>query len=111
LNLVQREAIPAFLPRAQAQGVAVLVRNPRDQGYLTSAGSDIMAETYEKSSEEVRLRMEQARRYHFLIRSDRTLAQAALQFLLPLSGVTAVLPRLYRRKELIECLGALQVLP
>ncbi len=109
INLVQREAIPEFLPRAQAQGVAVLVRNPRDQGYLTSDGSDIMAETYEKSSEEVRLRKENAQRYRYLVRSDRTLAQAAIQFLLQLSGVTVVLPRLYRRKELAECLDTLRV--
>ena len=108
LNLVQRQAIADLLPRAQAHGVAVLARNPRDQGYLTTTGSDIMAETYEKTSQEVQTRMEQAKRFHFLVRSDRTLAQAALGFLLQVPGVAVVLPRLYRRPDLAETLGTLQ---
>jgi len=106
VNLVQRQAIESFLPQACAQGLAVLVRNPRDQGYLTAAGSDIMAETYDKTSLEVQIRMEQAQRCHFLIQNRRTLAQAAIQFLLQLPGVTVVLPRLYQCQQLAEILAA-----
>jgi aryl-alcohol dehydrogenase-like predicted oxidoreductase len=80
----------------------VLVRNPRDQGYLTDRGSDIMADSYEKSASEVRQRIERAQCFRFLVRDGRTLSQAAIQFLLQLPGVTAVLPRLFRRKELVE---------
>ena len=108
VNLVQRQAITSLLPQAHAQGVAVLARNPRDQGYLTTDGSDIMAETYEKTPREVQVRIEQAQRCRFLVRDRRTLAQAAIQFLLQLPEVTVVLPRLYRRQELIEVIDALR---
>lgn len=108
INLVQRQAITEWLPQAHARGLAVLVRNPRDQGYLTAEGSDIMAETYEKTRQQVQRRIEQARRCRFLVRENRTLAQAALQYLLQLPGVSVVLPRLYRRSQLAEILTAAQ---
>ncbi len=108
INLVQRQAIASWLPQARKLGLAVLVRNPRDQGYLTTDGSDIMAETYEKTQQQVRSRMERARRCQFLVRDNRTLAQAALLYLLQLPGVSSVLPRLYRREQLTEILASPQ---
>jgi len=94
----------------------VMVNGPSEifverQGHLTRAGSDIMAETYSQSPREVAQRMERARQFHFLVRERRTLAQAALQFLLQLDGVTAVLPRLFRRQDLKEVLGTLTAEP
>lgn len=111
INLVEQRAVASVLPLAQTRGVAVLVRNPRDQGHLTAAGSDIMAETYSQSPGEVAQRMERARRFRFLAGPRRTLAQAALQFLLQLDGVTTVLPRLFRRQDLAEVLGTLAAEP
>jgi len=111
MNVADQRAVARILPLAQARGVAVLIRNPRDQGHLTTAGSDIMAETYSQSPREVAERMECARRFHFLISKRRTLAQAALRFLLQLPGVTTVLPRLFRRQDLEEVLGTLAAEP
>lgn len=111
MSLVEQQAMARFLPQARARGVAVLIRNPRDQGHLTAAGSDIMAETYSQSPREAARRIERARYFRFLVRPQRTLAQAALQFLLQLDGVTTVLPRLFRREDLAEVLGTLTAEP
>ena len=111
LSLVEQQAVTQLLPPALSRGVAVLVRNPRDQGHLTSAGSDIMAETYVRSPREASLRLERAAQFHFLVTERRTLAQAALQFLLHLDGVTTVLPRLFRRQDLADVLGTLTAEP
>lgn len=111
INLAQRQALEQVVPLVREKGVGLLVRNPRDQGYLTDEGSDIMAETYDKSSEAVRERMHRARQFQFLTRSGRTLEQAALQYLLQLPGVSSVLPRLHQRQKLTTALGALTAPP
>jgi len=89
------------------RGVAMIARNPRAQGFLTAAYGDITAETYAASNREEAERAERARRFDFLIRSDRSLAQAALQYLMRDPSFSLVLPRIWNEAGLREILGTL----
>ena len=111
ISLVNQEPIARLLPHAQQRGVAIIARNPRDQGHLTDAGSDIMAETYHRTRRDAEAQARKATRYRFLVKDGRTLAQAALQFVLRQPGITTAIPRLFTRAQLRECLGTLTAPP
>jgi aryl-alcohol dehydrogenase-like predicted oxidoreductase len=111
INLLDQQPVATVLPLAQAGGVGIIARNPRAQGHLTDALSDIAAETYARNEGEVRQRTQQARAYMFLTESGRTLAQAALRFVLQLSGVSTVAPRMFNREHLPEILRTLEAPP
>lgn len=107
ISLLDLQAIPKFLGLAQQQSLGVIVRNPRAQGYLTAEFGDIMAETYAKCNAEVAEKKKRATQFSFLQNQSRTLAQAALQFVLQLPGVTTAIPRAINVQQLMENLGAL----
>ncbi|MGB7933018.1 MAG: aldo/keto reductase [Gammaproteobacteria bacterium] len=107
MSLLDMEAIPIFLEQAQQRSLSIIVRNPRAQGHLTSELSDIMAETYAKNNAEVVDKTRRARQFAFLANEHRTLAQAALQFVLQLPGVTTAIPRAVNMQQLLDNLGAL----
>ena len=111
INLLDQEAITKLLTLAKEKKLAVIARNPRAQGHLTNTLSDIMAETYARNQREFEDRKNRAKKFQFLIKEDRTLAQAALQFVLQLPGVSVVIPRAINRKQLEENLGALTAPP
>jgi aryl-alcohol dehydrogenase-like predicted oxidoreductase len=108
VSLLDQAAITKFLGRAEQRSLGVIVRNPRAQGHLTTELSDIMAETYAKSNAEVAERKQRAESFSFLASENRTLAQAALQFVLQLPGVTTAIPRAINVQQLMENLGALK---
>lgn len=107
ISPLDQEAITKLLPVAQEKKLAVIARNPRAQGHLTNTLSDIMAETYARNQREFEDRKNRAKKFQFLIKENRTLAQAALRFVLQLHGVSVVIPRAINRKQLEENLGAL----
>ncbi len=111
INLLEQEAITKCLPIAKEKNIAVIIRNPRAQGHLTDSLSDITGETYARNQTEFREKQDQARRFLFLVGEGRTLAQAALRFVLRLEGVSAVIPRALDREQLEENLGALDAPP
>ncbi len=111
ISLLDQEAITKLLPLAKERKLAVIARNPRAQGHLTNTLSDIMAETYARNQREFEDRKNRAKKFQFLIKQDRTLAQSALQFVLQLQGVSVVLPRATNREQLKENLGALTAPP
>lgn len=111
ISLLDMEAIPELLGRAQQRSLGVIVRNPRAQGHLTTELSDIMAETYAKNNAEVDRKRQRAGNYSFLANDNRTLAQAALQFVLQLPGVTTAIPRAINVQQLMEHLGAVEAPP
>jgi aryl-alcohol dehydrogenase-like predicted oxidoreductase len=108
VNLLEQEAITKYLPIAKERNVAVIIRNPRAQGHLTDRLGDITGETYARNQAEFREKQDRARRFLFLVGEGRTLAQAALRFVLRLEGVSAVIPRANNREQLEENLGALK---
>jgi aryl-alcohol dehydrogenase-like predicted oxidoreductase len=111
VSMLDLEAIPEFLGRAQARSLGVIARNPRAQGHLTTELGDIMAETYAKDNAEVAAKTRRAMQFAFLVNGNRTLAQAALQFVLQLPGVTTTIPRAVNVRQLLDNLGALGAPP
>jgi aryl-alcohol dehydrogenase-like predicted oxidoreductase len=111
INLLQKDYIEEILPQAIEKGVGVIGRNPRGQGHLTTELSDIMAETYARSSREFIEKSRRAEAFCFLVKPGRTLAQSALRFVLNLPGVSAVIPRAVNRIQLEENTGALNSPP
>jgi len=111
VNLLDQDAIPTLIPRAQQQQVAVVARYPRASGLLTTAGEDLLADNSRFSQEEYAARRRRAQAFQFLANERRTLAQAALQFVLQLPGIASVVPRAVTRSELAEHLGALSAPP
>lgn len=111
ISMLDQEAVPEFLLRAQQQSLGVIARNPRAQGHLTTELSDIMAETYAKNNAEVDDKKRRAMQFFFLANEKRTLAQGALQFVLQLPGVTTAIPRAVNVKQIMENLDALTAPP
>lgn len=111
ISLLDRGAIPEFLPRARERGLGVIARNPRAQGHLTTELGDIMAETYVKNRAQDAAKRCHARQFAFLVNEHRTLEQAALQFVLQLPGVTTAIPRAVDVRQLLGNLGALRAAP
>ncbi|MGH7801122.1 MAG: aldo/keto reductase [Thermodesulfobacteriota bacterium] len=111
ISLLDQEAITKLLTLGKEKKLAVIGRNPRAQGHLTNTLSDIMAETYARNQREFEDRKNRAKKFQFLIKEDRTLAQAALQFVLQLHGVSVAIPRAVNCEQLEENVGALTAPP
>ena len=106
INLLDQGAIAGFLPAARQRNIGVIARNPRAAGLLTDHFGDITAETYALNRTEFERIRSSARRFSFLATDERTLAQAAIRFVLQLSGVGAAIPRALDTRELDEVLRA-----
>jgi len=111
INLLDQEALPALLPMAARQGVGIVARYPRACGLLTTAGSDIMGDTSQYSQEDYARRVQKAQAFRVLVTPNRTLAQAAIQYVLQIPGIASAIPRAVTCKELTENLGALTAPP
>ena len=111
ISLIDQEAMTKLLPLAKEKKVAVIARHPRAIGLFTKTQSDIMGDTSAYSRTEFEERKKRAKAFRFLIKQDRTMAQAAIQFVLQLQGISVVLPRAVQREELKENLGALDAPP
>ena len=88
---------------------AVLARNPRGFGTLTSEGRDLAAEDYTYDDEEADRLRSMARRYLFLAGPERSLTSAAIKFVLQQPGITLALPRATSEEDLDEILAVSEV--
>jgi aryl-alcohol dehydrogenase-like predicted oxidoreductase len=111
LNLLDQEAIAKLLPLSVEKQIAVIANHPRAMGLLTNAHSDIMSDTSLYDQREFEERRARAKKFQFLIKKDRTLAQASIQFVLQLKGVSVAIPRAVNREQLEENLSALTASP
>lgn len=105
-NLLDQEALDGPLTHAQQHGVAVIVREPLAQGLLSGGRHDTKAAQVVRDLEQLRARQARAAAFAFLAVPGRTLAQAALQFVLQTPGVSIVIPGISRRPHLDEALAA-----
>jgi len=106
VNLIEPDATDTLIDLAHQKNIAVIARHPKAIGLLTETGHDIMGDT----SYYDRFRKERARRatdFRFLSNPRRTLAQAAIYYVLATPGISTVIPRAVNRDELAENLGAL----
>jgi aryl-alcohol dehydrogenase-like predicted oxidoreductase len=106
INCLEQVGVGELLAEAARKGMAVIARSPRATGLLTDSHEDLMGDSAAYSMQQT-TRLEAARRLRGLIRRDRPLAQAAIQFVLGLDGVTVVIPRAVSAAELHENLGSL----
>lgn len=107
INLLEPESIARVLPAARERGIGVIARNPRAAGLLTASFDDVTAETYALNRDEYERGRDNARRFAFLATPQRSLAQAAIRYVLQLPGVDVAIPRALDRRELHEAVGTI----
>jgi aryl-alcohol dehydrogenase-like predicted oxidoreductase len=111
INLLDRAAIDALLPKAIERKMGIIARNPRAGGLLTGGYGDITGETYAIDRQAFEATREQAAQFAFLATGGRTLSQAAIQFVLQLPGVATTIPRALALERLEEFVSATALPP
>ncbi len=111
INLLDNSHVENILKAAAANGKGLIARNPRAQGHLTKELTDIMAETYAKNLNEFENKKETSKKFNFLVKNKRTLAQAAIQYVLSYKQVSTAIPRSVNNIQLKEVLGTLNAVP
>jgi aryl-alcohol dehydrogenase-like predicted oxidoreductase len=107
VNLLEFEGIPSLLASAKEKNVAVIARQPLASGFLARHPSLLRPEHFAVDEQEFREKLGKAKAYQFLdTGSRRTMAQAALQFVLQLCGVSVVIAGMSSRTHLNENLAA-----
>ena len=116
-NLLEQDPGRAFLPVARERGVGVLVRVPHSSGLLegkytaetTFATSDHRSHRSQEWLEDGLKKLEAVR---FLTDgTNRTIGQAALQFLLAEPAISSTLPNIYDAAQLHEFAAAPETSP
>lgn len=110
-SLLDQQARSECLPVAGERNIGVIARLPFAQGLLTGALGETKAEQIAMSRADIAARKARAGRFRFLATDRRTLAQAALQFVLQTSGVSVTIPGMSSRRHLHENLKALELPP
>ena len=111
ISLVNQEALTELLPQAVQEKLAVIAREPLAQGLLTDELEYTKAEIEAKTRTEFQLRRDRANAFRFLANQERTIAQAALRFVVQLQGVSVVIAGISSLKHLEQNLGALVAPP
>jgi aryl-alcohol dehydrogenase-like predicted oxidoreductase len=107
LSLLEQAAIDSVIPRLAGKGIAVIAREPLGQGLLTGARGRTLAEEAARSLAEINERKRRSAEFAGFAVPQRTLAQAAMQFVLQVPGVATVIPGIAKVEQLEENLGAL----
>ena len=106
MSLLDQAARHGFLEPSSRMGIGLIARSVLAQGLLTGAEGHVMAdESSHLGTGTLRAWRAQRDKFRFLVRPDRTLAQAALQFVVQQSGVSVVLAGAVSTTELRENLG------
>jgi len=111
ISLIDQEAITKLIPLIKEKNLGLISRHPRAIGLFTKNNDDIMGDSSVFSKDEFEIRKNKAAKFQFLIKEDRTMAQASIQFVLQLDGISVVLPRAVNREELNENVGSLKASP
>ena len=107
ISLIDQEAISKLIPFIKEKNLGLIARHPRAIGLFTKNRDDIMGDSSVFSKKEFEQRKDNAAKFQFLIRENRTIAQAAIQFVIQFEGISVVLPRAVNQEELDENIGAL----
>jgi len=107
VSLADQEARGAVIDQLVASKVGIIAREPLAQGFLTANTGRTLAEESARRRAEIRARERRARQFEFLVRPSRSLAQAALQFVLQVPGIGTVIPGMITPAQLSENVGAL----
>ena len=93
ISFLDQEALVELLPLGAEEKPAIIDREPLAQGLLTDVSRDTKAEQFPSTQKGFGERTDRANVFRFLANKDRTTAQAALQFVLQVKGVSAVIHR------------------
>ncbi len=107
VSMVEQAAIDSVIPRLSERGIAVIAREPLGQGLLTGTRGRTLAEEAARSLAEINERKRRSVEFSVFAVPQRTMAQAAMQFVLQLPGVSTVIPGIAKVEQLEENLGAL----
>jgi aryl-alcohol dehydrogenase-like predicted oxidoreductase len=109
VSLLDQNSLSDFLGRASARGIAVIASTPLGQGLLTDTlGVTKADESSHFTFDEVSARRRRAQLARRWIKTDRSLPQMALRFVLQTPGVSVAIPSAVNLSELIEDLATLQ---
>lgn len=111
VSLIDQEAIKKLIPLIKERNLGLIARHPRAIGLFTKNNEDIMGDSSAFSRDEFEKRKTKAGKFQFLVKENRTIAQAAIQFVLQLDGVSAVLPRAVNLEEINENINSLSAPP
>ncbi len=107
ISLLEFKGVSSFLALAEQKNVGVIARQPLASGFLARPAGVLKPEHFSVSEKELKEKMERAKAYQFLnAEGRRTIAQAALQFVFQLSGVSVVIVGMSSRRHLGENLAA-----
>ncbi|MGH2571188.1 MAG: aldo/keto reductase, partial [bacterium] len=113
-NLLQQGSAAELLDEAEAGGVGVIASLPLAHGFL--AGGYTRATRFARSDwrsrltpEEISARVERVDELRFLRRGARSLAQAALQFVLAHPAVSTTIPGFRNEEQVEDLVGSLAV--
>jgi len=105
INFLQFEGVPSFLALSKRANVAVIARQPFASGFL--ARRDANLKSKHVSGDQFGYKVERAKAFQFLeLKNHRTIAQAALEFVLRLPGVSLVIAGMNSQEHLNENLAA-----
>jgi aryl-alcohol dehydrogenase-like predicted oxidoreductase len=107
ISLIDQEAITKLIPAVKERNLGLIARHPRAIGLFTKNRNDIMGDSSAFSREEFEIRKAKASKFQFLVKDNRSIAQASIQFVLQLDGISVVLPRAVNSDELDENVGSL----
>jgi aryl-alcohol dehydrogenase-like predicted oxidoreductase len=109
VSMLDPVAAQRFVPLARDRSLAVIGRSALGQGFLTGAAGHVKAmESFIYTEAELIRRRSVADSLRFLVNDQRTLSQAALQYMLQLDGVSTTLFAAENCVQLAENLGALE---
>ena len=111
INMLDKEPIKEILPMAVKNNIGIIARLPLAKGLLIDQAHDTKAEKWAYDRELFQERKTKADSSKFLIKGNRSLAQAALQFLFNLEGLSVAITGFNNRKHLKENLKSLSVVP
>lgn len=111
ISLIDHDAITKLIPVIIERNLGLIARHPRAIGLFTKNMNDIMGDSSAFSNKEFEIRKNKAAKFDFLIREGRSIAQASIQFVSGLKGVSVVLPRAVNTEDLDENIGSLTAPP
>ena len=91
VSLIEQRAISDVFPQAEQHGVGIIARQPLASGFLARPAEEVKIDLTAVDKEQAEQKLEAAHRYQFLSNENRTLAEAALRFVLQQEEVAVTL--------------------
>jgi aryl-alcohol dehydrogenase-like predicted oxidoreductase len=104
-NLMNQRAADVLFPEARRRNVAIIAKQAFAHGVLTDAVQPLKAEFMTPTTSGLRKAVEVSKDFRFLAAAGRTMAQAALRFVLAFPEVSVVISGIGTLAELDEDMG------